>query len=216
MWARFTVLSDTPIASAITGCVIPLSRSNTIWIRWRHLRRMRLVHAHTSDFVILVVKRRDLVGLLQQLHGIERFTIGQDGRSLTAIVTVEDRSHLNRHGVRTRWRWRRRFAPRTWTITSMRISTRFRRPTNRISDAEARAAGGHLSNPELKHVLGFRGPRGDRWLSQTAQCVRALYAVRFRARATRSRPAWSLRGCDGRRCRYRTAPLQLSAWPNGR
>src|SRR4029077_20400566 len=23
------------IASAITGCVIPLSRSNTIWIRWR-------------------------------------------------------------------------------------------------------------------------------------------------------------------------------------
>ena len=39
----------------------------------------------------------------------------------------------------------------------MRISTRFRRPTNRISDAEAsgRAAGGHLSNPELKHVLGF-------------------------------------------------------------
>src|SRR6516225_9992759 len=35
IWARFTVLSDTPIASAITGCVIPLSRSNTIWIRWR-------------------------------------------------------------------------------------------------------------------------------------------------------------------------------------
>jgi hypothetical protein len=63
---------------------------------------------------------------------------------------------------------------------------------------------------------GFRGPRRDRWLSQTAQCVRALYAVRFRARTTRSRPAWSLRGCDGRRCRYRTAPLQLSAWPNGR
>src|ERR1700675_4822838 len=35
MWARFTVLSHTPIASAIAGCVIPLSRSNTIWIRWR-------------------------------------------------------------------------------------------------------------------------------------------------------------------------------------
>ena len=33
--SRFTVLSDTPIASAIEGCVIPLSRSNTIWIRWR-------------------------------------------------------------------------------------------------------------------------------------------------------------------------------------
>ena len=35
MCARFTVLSDTPIASAMAGCVIPLSRSNTIWTRWR-------------------------------------------------------------------------------------------------------------------------------------------------------------------------------------
>src|SRR5450756_1916213 len=34
MCARFTVLSDTPIASAIAGCVIPLSRSSTIWMRW--------------------------------------------------------------------------------------------------------------------------------------------------------------------------------------
>src|ERR1035437_5013597 len=35
MCARFTVLSDTPIASAIACCVIPLSRSSTIWMRWR-------------------------------------------------------------------------------------------------------------------------------------------------------------------------------------
>src|SRR6516225_7335720 len=34
MWARFTVLRDTPIDSAIAGCVIPF-RSNTIWMRWR-------------------------------------------------------------------------------------------------------------------------------------------------------------------------------------
>jgi hypothetical protein len=33
MCARFTVLSDTPIAAAIKGCVSPLSRSNTIWMR---------------------------------------------------------------------------------------------------------------------------------------------------------------------------------------
>src|SRR5674476_122599 len=39
MCARFTVLSDTPIASAIAGCVIPLSRSSTIWMRWRRLGR---------------------------------------------------------------------------------------------------------------------------------------------------------------------------------
>src|SRR6516165_3485567 len=35
MWARFTVLNETPIASAIAGWVIPLSRSNTIWMRSR-------------------------------------------------------------------------------------------------------------------------------------------------------------------------------------
>src|SRR5580693_8841272 len=35
MCARFTVLSDTPIAAAIAGCAIPLSRNNTIWMRWR-------------------------------------------------------------------------------------------------------------------------------------------------------------------------------------
>src|SRR6266446_5787062 len=35
MWARFTVLSEPPMAVAIAGCVIPLSRSNTIWMRWR-------------------------------------------------------------------------------------------------------------------------------------------------------------------------------------
>src|SRR5262245_40660346 len=35
MYARFTVLSDTPIAAAIAGCVIPLSRNSTIWMRCR-------------------------------------------------------------------------------------------------------------------------------------------------------------------------------------
>src|SRR5215831_16649186 len=35
MWARFTVLNETPIASAIAGCVIPLSRSSTICMRSR-------------------------------------------------------------------------------------------------------------------------------------------------------------------------------------
>src|SRR5947209_10640305 len=35
MCARFTVLSDTPIAAEIAGCVIPLSRNSTIWMRWR-------------------------------------------------------------------------------------------------------------------------------------------------------------------------------------
>jgi hypothetical protein len=39
----------------------------------------------------------------------------------------------------------------------MRISIRFRRPTNRISDAEAsgRAGTDILNEPELKHLLGF-------------------------------------------------------------
>jgi len=33
MGARFTVLSDTPIAAAISGFVMPLSRNSTIWMR---------------------------------------------------------------------------------------------------------------------------------------------------------------------------------------
>ena len=35
MWARFTVLNETPSAAAIADCVMPLSRGNTIWTRWR-------------------------------------------------------------------------------------------------------------------------------------------------------------------------------------
>src|ERR1700732_4807445 len=35
MCARFTVLSDTPIAAAIAGWAIPLSHNTTIWMRWR-------------------------------------------------------------------------------------------------------------------------------------------------------------------------------------
>ncbi len=75
----------------------------------------------------------------EKLHVVERFTISQDGRALTAIVTVEDPDTL------TRWRWGRRFAPRApgW-ITSIRISIRFRRPTNRISDRRAYRAGAQL------------------------------------------------------------------------
>src|SRR5216683_1935386 len=35
---------------------------------WRHLRGMRLIHTHTPNFMIFVVKHCDLVWLLQQLH----------------------------------------------------------------------------------------------------------------------------------------------------
>src|SRR5258708_2702786 len=35
MWARFTVLNETPIGSAVGGLLIPLSRSNPIWMRLR-------------------------------------------------------------------------------------------------------------------------------------------------------------------------------------
>jgi hypothetical protein len=33
--SAFTVLSDTPMAAAIAGCAMPLSRNSTIWMRWR-------------------------------------------------------------------------------------------------------------------------------------------------------------------------------------
>src|SRR6202023_342362 len=55
MCARFTVLSDTPIAAAIKSCVIPLSRSNTIWMRWRCsagiFHRSAVFHRRTAPLV---------------------------------------------------------------------------------------------------------------------------------------------------------------------
>jgi hypothetical protein len=35
---------------------------------WRHARRMRLVHTHVADFVIVGIEDRDLVRLLEHLH----------------------------------------------------------------------------------------------------------------------------------------------------
>src|SRR5882757_2579228 len=61
MCARFTVLSDAPIASAIAGCVIPLSRSSTIWMRSRCLgkiffhRRSAVFSRLTSDLLHLTI-----------------------------------------------------------------------------------------------------------------------------------------------------------------
>jgi hypothetical protein len=88
----------------------------------------------------------------------------------------------------------------------MRISIRFRRPTNRISDAEAsgRAGrGGHLSKPELKHVPGFEVlDEIDGFLNGTvcSSPIRREISSASNALST----SWSLRGRDGRRCRYRT------------
>jgi hypothetical protein len=36
MRARFTVLNETPIAPVIAGCVMSLSRSKVISMRWRY------------------------------------------------------------------------------------------------------------------------------------------------------------------------------------
>ena len=59
MCARFTVLSDTPIAAAIAGCAIPFSRNNTIWIRWRCaagiFHRSALLSRRTSALLHLTI-----------------------------------------------------------------------------------------------------------------------------------------------------------------
>src|SRR5262249_50458634 len=59
MCARFTVLSETPIASAIAGCVMPLSRSNTICMRWRcsaaSFQRSAVLSSRTSRLVHLTI-----------------------------------------------------------------------------------------------------------------------------------------------------------------
>jgi hypothetical protein len=55
----------------------------------RHVTRMRLVHAYVTDLMIIVIKDRDLVWPLQQLHS----TTGKDirhplGRTLVARVRI--------------------------------------------------------------------------------------------------------------------------------
>jgi transposase len=53
------VLSDTPIAAAIAGCVIPLSRNNTIWMRWRCIagifHRSAVLSRRTSALLHLTI-----------------------------------------------------------------------------------------------------------------------------------------------------------------
>ena len=84
----------------------------------------------------------------EKLHVVERFTISPDGRALTGIVTVEDPETFNapltlkQTWRKNEWRWGRWFAPKTPARTTLiRISIRFRRPTNRISDRRPYKAG---------------------------------------------------------------------------
>src|SRR5215469_5308462 len=69
---------------------------------------MRLVHAHTSDFMVLVIKHRDLVGLLQQLHGIVRENEGDALRPTLvawARIAYARQRHFGvlLHNFRGRW-----------------------------------------------------------------------------------------------------------------
>jgi ABC transporter substrate binding protein len=107
----------------------------------------------------------------EKLHVVERFTISPDGRALTAIITVEDPDTfngpltltVNRHGARTQWRWRRWFAPRMRRSTSqIRISIRFRRPANRISDRRAVGSSSPGTDPVAFGLVdSFNRPGGD-------------------------------------------------------
>jgi hypothetical protein len=68
MCARFTVLSAPPIAAAIAGCVIPRSRSNTIWMRWRCAsgipvqRRFQLSNPALATFDHLFPRNQTVTG----------------------------------------------------------------------------------------------------------------------------------------------------------
>ena len=68
-------------------------------------------------------------------------------------------------------------------------------------------------------ALTDRSRRPVRYANQLPRQIESLIVT-----LKRDKPHWGarkirellVRRCDGRRCRYRTAPLQLSAWPNGR
>src|SRR5215471_9478355 len=75
MWARFTVLNETPIASAIAGCVIPLSRSNTIWMRSRCaagiFHRRAVFSCRICFFVHLTIRPPESDGQSESYYQLE-------------------------------------------------------------------------------------------------------------------------------------------------
>src|ERR1700751_4611162 len=95
MWARFTVLSDTPIAAAIAGCAIPLSRNSTIWMRWRCaagiFHRSAVFSRRTSALLHLTIRSPESDGLSEShlKPGIqpELLPNGPDSRRYGAGIT---------------------------------------------------------------------------------------------------------------------------------
>ena len=84
----------------------------------------------------------------EKLHVVERFTISQDGRSLTAIVTVEDPETFN-GPLTLKQTWRKNQVAMAETVCAENVDDHFnenlhpfRRPTKRISDAEASGRAG--------------------------------------------------------------------------
>src|SRR5271166_961836 len=100
MCARFTVLSDTPIAAAIAGCVIPLSRNSTIWMRWRWaagiFHRSAVLSRRTSALLHLTICCPRI-----RPDGRANHTSAEKNKlaELAAVLTRQKALDSTRHGV---------------------------------------------------------------------------------------------------------------------
>src|SRR4029453_4246449 len=95
MCARFTVLSDTPIAAAIAGCAIPLSRNNTIWMRWRCaagiFHRSAVLSRRTSALLHLTICFPESDGAANHTSGNknnQQFPLLTSKSSIQAVMEV--------------------------------------------------------------------------------------------------------------------------------
>src|SRR5690348_5507970 len=102
MCARFTVLSDTPIAAAIAGCAIPLSRNNTIWMRWRCaagiFHRSAVLSRRTSALLHLTICFPESDGAANHTSGNknnQQFPLLTSKSSIQAVMEVVSELILN-------------------------------------------------------------------------------------------------------------------------
>src|SRR5262252_9488000 len=92
MCARFTVLNETPIASAIAGCVIPLSRSSTIWMRSRCaagiFHRSAVFNCRICFLVHLTIRPPDSNSYGSGIKGLQLELTMEDPKVFTGPLTV--------------------------------------------------------------------------------------------------------------------------------
>src|ERR1700730_4870351 len=98
--ARLTVLSDTPRAAAIAGCVNPLSRNSTIWMRWRCAAG---IFQHNAVFTRRTSALLHLTICFPRIRWRKRTTAW--GRKTVPHSSPRSGAYLQKPRFKPFWRW---------------------------------------------------------------------------------------------------------------